>query len=309
MEDEKSLKSDNKKQYWMKLIIFAVFLFLFLIFVSVFIFVVKNSSDPASAAVIRIAAALQLGKDPNELTDPDFAKITSLDFYRKRFSDIKLLKKFKNLEQLSLSETDFVEPVIPEWKALLVKIRVIKDPGNYIDLSPLKKLRKLQLLVIINQRINDIRPLSKLTNLKDLQLTQTQLSDLEPIKRLPNLQKLYVDGTQVSDIEPLRELTDLRELSIGSTHVTNLEPIKELTKLQKLVVRGTQVHDLEPLRELTNLQELYISSTPVANLEPIKGLTKLLLLNIQLCNNISDKQVEELQKALPHLRIQRALGR
>ena len=41
-------------------------------------------------------------KDPNELTDEDFAKITKFLLKEKELSDIKLLDKFTNVQKLYL---------------------------------------------------------------------------------------------------------------------------------------------------------------------------------------------------------------
>jgi hypothetical protein len=67
----------------------------------------KEKSDSASEKIIRKATARQLNKDPNELTDEDFAHITELNIKRKELYDIKFLEKFTNLKVLSLNYIPF----------------------------------------------------------------------------------------------------------------------------------------------------------------------------------------------------------
>ena len=68
---------------------------------------------------------------------------------------------------------------------------------------------------------------------------------------------------------------------------------------------NTDVSNIEPLKKLTNLQELIIDGSEVSDLRALMGLKNLKRLHIGDCKNITDQQVEELQKALPNLKIQR----
>ncbi len=91
----------------------------------------EHKPDPASEKIIREAAAEQLNKDPNELTDEDFAKITKitdLDFLGltklydqpippwvlTELSDIRLLEKFTNLQELDLYSIKYPDKYIPK---------------------------------------------------------------------------------------------------------------------------------------------------------------------------------------------------
>ena len=74
------------------------------------------------------------------------------------------------------------------------------------------------------------------------------------------------------------------QLNLSETKVTNLSPLKGLTNLQELNLYGTKVTDLSPLKELMKLQQLKLRETQVP-----------------------DSAIEELQKAIPKLRIIRLL--
>ena len=60
------------------------------------------------------------------------------------------------------------------------------------------------------------------------------------------------------------------------------------------------------IKELQNLLNLDLSSnTMVSDIESIKELKKLRTLFISRCNNITDKQLRDLQKDMPQLSIRR----
>ena len=105
MESNENIQKDNKKKpSRRKYIIAAGFILLIGIFVLLF-HIWEPKYDPASEAVIHEAAAEILKKDPNELTDDDFAKITAMKLQGEILADIKLLEKFTNLQELSIIYT------------------------------------------------------------------------------------------------------------------------------------------------------------------------------------------------------------
>jgi Leucine-rich repeat (LRR) protein len=177
---------------------------------------------------------------PFDLTENDFSKVTILIIGQRELSDIRLLEKYLNLQDLIIYDAHYPKSAIPKWMKILAKLGVYNLNDRFaLDLSPLKKLYNLQTLEIIN------------------------------------------------------------------TPVKNCDSLSSLKNLRKLVVAYNQFSDLEPIKELQNLQKLYITKTNVSNLEPLKGLTNLHVLRADDCKNITDEQVEDLQKALPELEIQR----
>ncbi len=74
--------------------------------------------------------------------------------------------------------------------------------------------------------------------------------------------------------------------------------------MQGLHLGGTQVSDLEAIKRLGSLQRLDLGGTKVSDLEPIKGLSGLQWLDLE-GTQVPDEEVEELQKALPKVRIHR----
>jgi Leucine-rich repeat (LRR) protein len=318
------VKESKKKPVQRKYIIIAGLFLLALITSLDFIYITQP--DPqlnyASEKVIRQIVASQLEKEPDDLTDEDFANITELrtliwpkaelkgagqapiPVLDLELPNIKMLEKFTNLQKLSLSFIHYPESAIPKWIKIFAKYGIRDIKKRYaLDLSPIEQLSNLQTLSIQSTTIKNIKPLSKLTNLKQLSFLQIEISNLEPIKNLTNLQELSIGLVPVSDLEPIKRLINLQTLQIGSTQVSDLEPIKGLTRLQQLNINYTQVSNLEPIKGLINLERLQIADTPINNLEPLKSLKKLKSLYLPDCNNITDEQIEDLQKALPELEV------
>ncbi len=216
MNDENSKQSDSTiKPSRRRYIITAVIIFLCILAGLIYRAMTWESKpDPASEKIIRQIAAKQLYKEPNELSDEDFAKITILKIESKgslkigdeynyfientwgNLSDIKLLEKFTNLRELELIMIYPSNENIPKWKMLLERIGIInkKDMKKrlFFDLKPLENLKNLTKLDFRYSDIKNIKPLKKLKNLKSLNLTNCtnvtdkQVEDLQ--KALPELE-------------------------------------------------------------------------------------------------------------------------
>ena len=192
--------------------------------------------DPASEKIIREAAAAQLGKDPNELTDEDFAKITELSIGERtqsilsmydegdsfkyaynKLSDIRLLDKFTNLKILYLGSIDVSTDKIPKWMLLLSKLGIFNLEKRFsFDLSPLEKLSHLEKLQVGGNVVIDLQPLAKLSHLKNIQLINAQVSDIGPLKKLTQLEKLYIifcPKLKYEDLEDLKKVNPTLEIT------------------------------------------------------------------------------------------------
>lgn len=200
----------------------------------------QSISDMRSEKIIREITAEQLNKDPNDLINEDFMKVTQLELEMKELSDIKTLKKFANLQMLGISRICSPEKAIPKWKAFLAKVGI-------------------------------------------LNLEERFELDLSPIDKLNTLETIYIFDTPVKNIKPLASLANLRVLCLEKTGITNLKPVRNLVNLKELNLRWNPISNLDTIKKLENLQKLYIGG----------------------CENITDQQKDDLQKALPGLRIER----
>jgi hypothetical protein len=252
-------KKPAKRRY---IIPAVILLLLFTALVYIYVTQEEMKPDGDSEIVIRNAAAEQLGKNWNELTDEDFAKIEVFTLFDRNIFDISLLNKFVNLRELELSLNKPLVKKVPEWKKFLAKYGIIHIPTFPSRLGQLG----------VSLGFGD---------------DEVCLIDLSPLKKLHNLQKIDLLFLQIDNIKPLAGLTNLKELGLGYTGIS----------------------DIEPLRKLKNLETLSLDYNPINDLKPLKNLTQLKSLNIRHCDKITKEQVDDLQKALPNLKILYGPGR
>ena len=297
MEDSRHLYPTKKithkiPSHWKYVLIGTILLFCC---ITVFIYLLQtwHPVDPdtqqASQKIILQMAGLMVNKEPNDLTKEDFTKIIELNFAQKEIYDLTQLKNFPNIQELNLHNIIVPEIKVPAWMNLMAKLKVYdiskwtSSKNNLIYLGPLKKLNSLHKIV----------------------LSQSPVKNIKPLKKMKNIRYLDLRNTQVNNIKPLAGLINLRELRLSHTQIENLSPLKKLAGLQHLSISDTNVNNIEPLQNMTNLQELWLNDTDISDIEPIKKLPNLRYLFIKNCKNITDKQVEDLQKALHELEIKR----
>jgi len=255
----------------------------------------------------------------------NLTNIQALDLSNTEVSDLESLKNLNSLQRLYLNGTQIsdLEPIkgISNLQTLYI------DETPVSNLDPLKGMKSLETLKLQNTKVTDLEPIGYLKSIKALDLSSTQISNLDPVKTLTKIELLTFSYTKVVDLEPIKQLTHLRSLSFSNTQVTNLEPIKGLTKLKDLYMfgtkvsdispiaslinielldlRNTQIKDVKPLEKLVKLQGINLYNTPVTDISPLKALKNLTTLNLVECKNVTNKQVEDLKKALPGLGIHR----
>ncbi len=110
-------------------------------------------------------------------------------------------------------------------------------------------------------------------------------------------------NADLKDLTPLTGLTYLHGLHLHSIPVSDLTPLANFKKLEYLTLRTMPVRDLTPLAGLTNLKSLEFRFVKINDLTPLAGLTKLTRLTMN-DTQVTDEQVEALQKALPNCTIQ-----
>lgn len=280
--DEKLQERTEKKKPSIKKYIIALSLFLFLLIALLFL-VYSNQREPEpdllSEKLILKEAGWPFGKDPNDITDRDFRRVSEIilgkrnyvdyspgpvlrirDFGTSELCDIKAIEKLTNLQHLDLDTIRRPQEKIPKWMKFMAKLGIMN----------LDKRFKI-----------DLKPIEKLQNLRSLGIFDTPVSNFESIKDLANLKSLILYNTNISDLEPLRKLTNLECLDLANLHISTLEPLKNLNNLRILNLHDNLMSDLEPLKEIKSLRRL----------------------DIRNCPNITDQQVLDLQKALPDLEI------
>ncbi len=226
IEKTSELKKNNS--IWRRYRVAAILVLLCLL--SVYIYGVltwKSQSQIMSEKIIRQNAASILVKKANQLTNDDFAGIKKLYLKNTGFSgksigvqlsDIKLIGKFINLQELHLNNIRVSQQKPSSIMVLLEKLKIVKSPASkyiYIDLSPLKNLTKLEILTLVHSEINNIKPLAFLKNLKELDISYTEILDIEPLCELPNLEKLTIEPYSIKNLKQITRIKKLKELKLN----------------------------------------------------------------------------------------------
>ena len=249
----------------------------------------------------------------------DKVRVTLKDINTDDLSPLGALTDLISLEIVYNSLLDDLTPLQSLTKLKSLKIRLSK---NVTDISPIKSLTNLYRLDLYHNRINDLSALENLTGLTYLDLGFNDVADLTPLENLAGLTYLDLGYNDIADLTPLENLINLRHLDLSVNDVTDLKPLrnfknltylnldsnyyikdisplKRLTNLTYLNLSGNIITDVRPLGYLAKLKELDLQYNGIKDLTPLHGLTKLEKLNLY-DNPVSPKQLQNLQKALPH---------
>lgn len=96
------------------------------------------------------------------------------------------------------------------------------------DVSFVKNLPKLKLLILESNKIKDITPLSGQTELEYLELYMNYIADFKPLTGLPKLAYLNVARTSLTDVTPFQTMTLLKMLWLMNNKIAK-EDLEKLT--------------------------------------------------------------------------------
>lgn len=162
--------------------------------------------------------------------DSDIASISGLEYAT-------------NLERLELPHNSFSDtsPIAPLEKLFVLNLRRCR---SIEDISPLRNLHNLGILMLTYSRVSDLRPLSGLTQLGLIELKRNQIVDISPLASLINLQRLVLEGNQIVDFSPLSNLVNLEFLWIRNNLGTDYTPLQRLNLIE---LKYDQICDMPPL--------------------------------------------------------------
>ena len=95
------------------------------------------------------------------------------------------------------------------------------------DLSGIRGLGNLEVLVVIFQQLVSIEEVQSLTKLKSLFLYNNRIQDLSGIEHLPALVQLYVQCNSIDSLRAVEKLTGLKELYVNDNQLSSLEGLTE----------------------------------------------------------------------------------
>jgi hypothetical protein len=209
----------------------------------------------------------------------------------------------------------------PIYRSQLLDIVEIDLNGrNISQLEGLENLRNLEILIIRNNSILDVRPLSSLTNLRILDLgynpiddleaanfselsklnlielnldhmvkygqedDESRLSDLSLLSGFLTLETLSLEDNHISDISPLGDLHRLKAVNLKENRLGSLAGLESLSKLEVINLRDNQLVDISSLQHLDNLH--YVNLHSNENLEELTPLTGLVNLETLIMRNV-----------------------
>lgn len=203
-----------------------------------------------------------------------------------------------NLEQVIREKIN--QPTKPIYRTHVLKITELDASGKGITrLDGIEALRRLSVLNLEDNFVEDLSPLASLGLLSELNLNNNQITNLEAvnfdrIRRLP-LRSLSlrhnVDEAQnrLVDIGLLSELRQLESLDLRDNHVADISPLAGLGSLQQLNLRENHVKNIQPVQFLTGLVYLNIHSNPIESglsaLGNLHNLQTLIMRNVEIGEN------------------------
>ena len=158
-----------------------------------------------------------------------------------------------------------------------LSLKRIKEISNIAGLDKLKNLEELDLM---GNKIKIINNLDGFTNLKSLNLRGNQISKIEGLINLINLENLYLDHNQISEIQGLDSLVKLKNLGLRKNQIVEIRGLEALENLEKLYLRGNQITQIQGLITLINIIELDLSLNQITQIQGLETLINLQKLNL-----------------------------
>ena len=247
--------------------------------------------DPNLRAAIHDALNIPRGAP---ITRDDMAEIVRFDAgNRDGNSDIASLSGLEhatNLVDLALPHNSFsdISPI-----ADLTKLTGLNLWGcrNIENISPLRNLHNLGILLLAKSKVNDLRPLSGLTQLGSLELERSQIVDISPLASLSNLQRLDLEGNQIVDFSPLSNLVNLEFLWIRNNLGTDYTPLQGLSLIE---FKYDQICDMPPLTP-SMVERMKTRNLPSV-FQAWDGVSQMDHLTLEEQNNLHDLHWSQLFK-------------
>jgi Leucine-rich repeat (LRR) protein len=164
--------------------------------------------------------------DNNDITDislfGEFSLLNILTISYNPVKDINPLSKLTSLEYLDVSFTD-IDSIsgLPEN---LISLFIQKV--NIKSFNEIGKLKKMRILNICDNRIDDISFLENLSELEHLYATNNAITDINPLKN-KDLKIIHITGNEIQDYSVIAELnlpTEIR-MDLSDEDVTYLQSL------------------------------------------------------------------------------------
>ena len=88
-------------------------------------------------------------------------------------------------------------------------------------------------------------------------------------------------------------------LNLNGRQLTSVKGLENLTQLKTLYLSRNQLTDVKGLEKLTQLKEMYLNNNQLTSAKGLEKLTQLEGLHLGTNPDLTNAQIDELQKALP----------
>ncbi|CAL5979299.1 Conserved_hypothetical protein [Hexamita inflata] len=146
---------------------------------------------------------------------------------------------------------------------------------------------QLQILVLANNKLQQIDQLKNLTKLTFLDLQRNQIKDILMLQSLISLVHLNLSQNRITDISVLQFLPQIVTLDISNNGLSDIQPIKFLVSMQDLNISGN-MHILKPSYSsiiLPNLRKINLRWNIIGDISVIQSFSSVIELNLS-CNNL-----------------------
>ncbi|MEQ2354449.1 PKD domain-containing protein [Pseudoalteromonas piscicida] len=196
-----------------------------------------------------------------QLSELPSDKLTRLTLRSLSIDDKNTLKRFSNLQSLSLTHINDLDSLsflsaIPNLTALTL------DTIEAADSTAIEAKTHLTTLVLSRTQIEDFSFLEKLSELEKLGLSTYHSNvefDIADISGNAKLTSLSLDNLNVDNVGELSTFTELQSLSLEELNLSSLRFLQAMPQLTSLKLNSLHnINDLGWLSFTPNLTELYI---------------------------------------------------
>ncbi|WP_341228118.1 leucine-rich repeat domain-containing protein [uncultured Arcticibacterium sp.] len=146
----------------------------------------------------------------------------------------------------------------PLWKSAFNLTVLVKDESYVPSQTELKEILSLKVLRIVGPKgvhpnfdyhLEDLTGLKELKELEILVVTYHKIKKLDGIRESKNLRTLFIHDNEIEDLSPLKDLKLLNELYCHSNMIATLKPLRALSRLRVLFCSNNQISDFNGISE------------------------------------------------------------
>ena len=176
---------------------------------------------------------------------------------------------FENLERLSMVNNNLQKGV--NYLENYTKLKELNISSNGINkLESLKKLVKLESLILDNNVLYSLKGINAFASLKKLSIANNKIKNFEEFTKFTQLENLYVSNNNLNEIDSIINLTKLKKLDISGNDIENIALVKSLTKLTHLYIANTNTTDFSFLYEMKQLKYISLGDIDLEIVEILK---------------------------------------